>query len=345
MRMRTSLILPAVAAGLVFAGCSAPVAPEKALADAFAKTGEGSSATVTMKIDTTAEDLTKLIEAASVSQSAPAMQQLDAVTAIVPKLAITTAVKAHSGNLNSAITPETADAAYIISVDGKPLEVRWVDSQLFLQADVEGLGQATGLFTATQVKLMVGQLGTQLPWITDVIEGRWVALDKDSSAKLVAKAQEQAASAQPSAQPSLDPVKVRDSLLGASTVTKVDDSTFKVATDAKKLLTALAEFSDTDDLTAENAQEAMDEINDGADLDTTVTVKDGRVTKVVIDFADVLRTWPKAHGTSAPSIERLAATEFTLNGVVEIDNTDPKIAAPSPATTIPASDVDQLLKG
>ena len=347
MRMRTSLIIPAVAAaGLVFAGCTAPVPPEKALADAFAKTGEGSSATITMKVDTTAEDLTKLIETGSRNSSAPAMQQLDVITAIVPKLAITTAVKAHSGNLNSGISPDKADMAYSISVDGKPLEVRWVDSQFFLKADVEGIGQATGLFTATQVKMMAGQLSAQLPWITDVINGGWVALDKDSSAKVIAKAQEQAASAQPSAQPSIDPVKSRDALLGASTVTKVDDTTFKVATDAKKLVTAMAELSDTDDFTAEDAQDIIDDLNDGADLDTTVTVKDGKVSKVVIDIADVLRTWPKLNGgTADATMADIAALEFTLNGVIEIDNTDPKIAAPSPATTIPASDVDQALKG
>lgn len=343
MRMRTSLILPAVAAaGLVFAGCSAPVTPEKALADAFAKTGEGSSATVTMKLDTTAEDLATFIEAASADQSATSMQQLDVVSAIVPKLAITTAVKAHSGNLDSVTTPEKADLAFTVSVDGKPLEVRWVDSQIFLHADVEGLGQATGLFTATQVKMMAGQLSAQLPWLTDVIDGKWVTLDKESSAKLIAKTQEQVASAQPSAQPSVDPVKVREALLGASTVTKADDSTFKVATDAKKLITAMAELSDTDEFTAEDAQEAIADINDGADLDTTVTVKDGKVTKVVVDIADILRTWPPA---SAASAAEVAAAEFTLNGVIEIDHADPKIAVPSPATTIPASDIDQVLKG
>ncbi len=346
MRLRTLLVLPSAAAiGLAFAGCSAPVPPEQALADAFAKTGESSSATVTMKLDTTAEDLTTLIEAASRDTSAPAMQQLDVVTAIVPKLALTTAVKARSGSLNSALTPEAADAAFTVSVDGKPLEVRWVDSQFFLHADVEGIGQATGLFTATQVKMMATQLSAQLPWLTDVINGDWVGLDKDSSAKLIAKAQEQAASAQPSAEPTVDPAKARDALLGASTVTKVDDSTFKVATDAKKLITAFADISDTDDFTTQDADEAIADINDGADLDTTVTVTGGKVTRIVVDIADVLRTWPNAKLASDGSVERLASAEFTLNGVVEIDNTDPKIAAPSPATTIPASDIDTLLKG
>lgn len=344
MRMRPSPILAAAAAtGLLVAGCSAPVPPEQALADALAKTGQRSSATVTMRLDTTAEDLAKLVEAGSTTPDAPAIPQLDVVTAIVPKLAITTAVRAHSGDLNSAITPDQADVAFTVSVDGKPLEVRWVDSQLFLHADVEGIGQATGLFTATQVKMMAGQLTTTLPWITDVINGGWVTLDKDTSAKVIAKAQEQATSAEPTAQPSVDPVKARDALLGASTVTKVDDSTFKVATDAKKLITAMAELSDTDDFTAEDAQEAIDSINDGADLDTTVTVKDGRVVKVVVDLADILRTWPKQKpGDTATA--SIAATEFLLNGVVEIDNTDPTIEAPSPATTIPASDVEQLLR-
>ena len=340
MRTRTIFAIPtALAAGALLAGCTAPVPPEKALADAFAATGAVPHVTVTAKLDTTTDDLTKLVEAASTGQSASTAAQLDPFVAIVPKIAITTAVHAHSGDLNSTIGLDTADVSVAISVDGKPLEFRWVDSLPFVRADVEGIGQATGLFTGTQVKMMASQLTSTMPWVTDLIEGKWMTFDEATVAQLLDQIKNES---NQSAQPQVDPVKARDALLEASTVTKVDDSTFKIATDAKKMLTAVAAVSDTDDFTEEDATEAINSINDGADLDTTVTVKDGKVTKIVVDIADVLRTWPKPDA-GEPALAAIAGTEFKLDGVIEVSSDDPKIEVPQPATTIPASDIDGLI--
>ncbi|MFT3877282.1 MAG: hypothetical protein QM708_12785 [Propioniciclava sp.] len=347
MRTRTSLIIPAVALGVLFTGCSAPATPKQVLADALAKNADASNTSMTMKLDTTADDLTKLIKAASGDESAQTMQQIEMMTRILPKLTISASAHAHSGAVSAVTDPAKADAAFTIAVDGKPLEMRWVDAQAYLRADMEGLGQATGAFTATQLKMMLADLASEMPWVNEVLNGGWVTLDKATTDKLLADLREEIAmaaevAATASPQPSIDPVKARDAFLDSSEVTKVDNETLKVSTDFKKFATAIAALSDEDDLTSERVDEVSKEINDGATVDTTYTLKDGKVVKATVDIADMLRTFPKADA-DRPEIARIAATEFTLNGVVEMSDADPKIEAPSPATTIPADDLERMM--
>ncbi len=344
--MHKRVVLPALAlsGALLLAGCSAaaPATPKQAVSDAVTKTGSGKDSSVSFKLDTTADDLTKLVTAASSSESAQSKQQLAVITKIVPKLAMKAAVHSNGADLNTEKSPDKLDGSFSVSVDGKPAEFLWIGAQPYLHADVEGIGQATGLFTSTQVKMLTDSAATQFPWINDVVDGKWVTLDKATAAKFVEKATAQAATASPTASPSYDPAKIRDGVLESSEITKVDDKTYKVVTDAKKLLKAAASFSSTDNYDDAEADKAIADLNDGAKLNSTVTVADGKVSRVVVDLANVIRTWPKAQADQ-PEIAKLAATDFKLDGVVDLDGSDQKIAAPQAATTIPASDAEKLL--
>lgn len=345
--MRKSLVVPALAASAaLFAGCSAattPPTPKQALTDAVNKSGSAKDAAVAMKFDTTADDVTKLMNAvAAEGASAQSKQQMAVVAKVLPKLELKTALHSNGADLNAEKSPDKLDGSFTLSVDGKPLDFLWLGSQPYVHADVEGIGQATGLFTSTQVKMLSEQAAAQMPWITDVVDGKWVTLDKATAAKFVEKAKAAAATASPSPSASIDPMKVRDSVLENSEVTKVDDKTYKVVTDAKKLVKAAASWSSTDDFTDAKADETIAQLNDGANLDSTVTVADGKVSKVVVDVADIIRTWPKPQADK-PQIAKLAATDFKLGGVVDLSSSEVKLAAPAAATTIPAADAEQLL--
>lgn len=342
--MRKMLIAPALAAtaALVLVGCAAPATPKQVMGDALTKTGQGKNMTVTMKLDTTADDLKKLVTAmgdsGATDQSA---QTIEAITSIVPKVAVKTSLHSNGGDLNVETDPSKIDGSFAITVDSKPLEVLWVKSKAYLHADVDGIGQATGLFTGTQVKMMAASAAKTMPWITPLVEGKWVAIDDAIVTKYIEKVKETMASASPSAKSSVDMAKASAAFLEASEITKVDDTTFKIVTDAKKLIKAAAAMDANDELTDAKADEAIAKINDGANLDTTVTLKNGAVSKVVIDLADVMRTWAKPDA-SQPVIAKLAATDFKLGGVFEFDSADMALAAPAAAATIPASDLDNF---
>lgn len=357
--MRTRLALPALAtAAVLFAGCtaqstnSAPppglmpgLTPQQSLMAAVTNTGQGKDLSTSIKLDATADDLKKLAAAlADEEASADDQKAIDTVSALVPKVIIKTALHSRGAELNTEKDPNNIDGSFAVTVDGKPLEGLWVAGQAFLHADVAGLATATGLFTTEDVQMLAGAMASSMPWINTIVDGQWVALDKATVQEYLERLRVQAASASPAATPTptIDAAKVSKAFVDVSVVTKVDDQTYKVVTDVKKAVKAAAAIDPNDDLTDADADEAVANLNDGADLDTTITVADGKVTKVVVDIADMLRTWAKPN-PEEPSIAKLAAADFKLAGVVELSSADPKLTAPAAAATIPASDLKQLL--
>lgn len=358
--MRTRLAIPALAtAAVLFAGCtaqsssSAPapglmpaLTPQQSLMAAVTNTGQGKDLTTSIRVDATADDLKKLAVAVADEDviSADDQKSIDMIAAIVPKVVIKTALHSRGAEFNTEKDPNNIDGSFTVSVDSKPIEGLWVGGQAFVHADVEGIGKATGLFTSDDVQMIAGAMATSMPWINTLIEGQWVALDKATVAAYLEQLRAQEASASPAATPTptIDAAKVSQAFVNASEVTKIDDQTYKLVADAKKMIKATAALDPNDDLTDADADEAIAQLNDGANLDATISVADGKVTKVVVDIADILRTWAKPN-PEEPMIAKLAATDFKLSGVVEMSSADPKLAAPSAGATIPASDLKQLL--
>lgn len=344
--MRKIVAVSAATAALVLAGCSSTPAPPPAAAnpkdavtEAATNAGQGHDQTVTFRLDTTPEDIAKVVEASEASNTSDSSttQMLSTLGKILPKTSMQISLHSDGAELNTEKDPAKIDAAFQLSVDGKPVDLTWLDSRAFLHADVEGLGQATGLFTGEQVRMAVADQAQSKPWITDLVNGKWVEADPASVQKLLQDAQ---ASASPSAAPTVDPARARAAFLDNSEISKVDDDTYRVVTDAKKLIPSLAAIDPNDDLTEEKAQEAIDGLKDGANLDTTVDVADGKVTRAVVDLDDIARTWPKTDGDA--QAEKLANTDFHADGVFEFSDANPNIAMPQATSTIPASDLEQL---
>ena len=340
VRMFRSLALATVAAAVALAGCTAGADPKQTVDEALKAVGNQQQATVTVKVDTTSDDLNKLVQASQSGSS-----QSDAATAsvlrLIPKLSITSATRAREGTLQQATTLDKMDFAVKLAVGDKPVEFVVVNGKGFLRADVDGIGQESGLFTGMQVRLMLDSLPDAKSWMTDLVDGKWMQLDEGSMATLIAQATQAQATASPQA---VNPAAFADLLSKNSQVTKVDDTTFKVVTDAKGLIQGMADASPDDQFTNEQAAEAIGKLNEGANLDTTLTIESGKVTRATFDIADVLRTWFKPEeGAEGDATRRIQAAEFKLNAVMELSDRA-EIAEPTGATTIPAADIEQLMK-
>lgn len=343
MSVRTfrSLALATVAAAVALAGCTAGAAdPKPTVDEALNAVGTQQQATVTVKVDTTSEYLSKLVEA---SQSGGS--QSDAATAsalrLIPKISFTSATRAREGTLQQATTLDKMDLAIKLAVGDKPVEFVVVNGKGFLRADVDGIGQESGLFTGMQVRLMLDSLPDAKSWMTDLVDGKWMQLDEASMARLIAQATQAQSTASPQA---INPAAFAELLSKNSQVTKVDDKTFKVVTDAKALIQGMADASPDDQFTNEQAAETIGKLNDGANLDTTLTIESGKVTSARFDVADILRTWFKPEeGTKGDATRRIQATEFKLDAVMELSDRA-EITEPTGATTIPAADIEQLTK-
>ena len=343
--MRTIVVWGAAAA-LVLVGCTptpTPANPKQELTDAFVATGQGQDSILTLTFDTTAEELAKAADAGGFSQSADAAtkQASETLVKVLPTTSIKVAAHSDGGPLNTEKDPAKLDGTFQLSIDGKPVDLTWIDSRAFVHADVDGLGQATGLFTGDQLRMFAAAQGAASPWLSDLLAGKWVEADSDAVQGAVADAQSSAAPTA-SAGGSIDAAKTVTLLLDNSEVTKADDDTYTLVTDAAKLINAYAAASDSDDFTAQQAGEMLAGIKEGATLDSTVDVADGKVSRAVVDLDDIARTWLKAEGPNQAQIEKLAATDFRLDGVLGLATDNPNVAVPSATSTIPASDIEAM---
>lgn len=340
-RFTHALIAGGTIAALALAGCSAPD-PKQAVDQAIKSLAGRQASTTTISLDTTAADLNTITSAVQEGADPTRMAQLSAAFKVVPQLSLSMAMRAHQGTLEQANSLDKLDFATRVMVGGKPIELVKVNNNGFLRVDVDGIGQQSGLFTGAQARMMVASMGATKPWVNDLLDGKWMQVDEASMKELLAKATQSAPTPSPQA---INPAKYLDVLSANSTVTKVNDTTYTLVTDAKGLLKGLAEVDPSDEFSTEDADKAIADLQDGANLDTTLTIESGVLTKASVDIADIIRTWPKVKADAQyDGLRRLQAAQFKLNGVAEFsDKAD--IAEPSAATTIPAEDLNGLLSG
>ncbi|MFT3970770.1 MAG: hypothetical protein QM695_10955 [Micropruina sp.] len=338
-RITPVLAASGLAAAVALAGCSA-ADPKPTVDQAIKALSERQASTTTIRLDTTPADLDTVSKALEENANPTRMAQLNAAFKVIPMVSITSATRAHEGTLQQATSLDKVDFATTVAVGDKSLEILKVNDKGFLRVDVDGIGQQTGLFSGAQVRMMAAGLGASKPWVSDLIDGKWMQVDGVTMNELAAKATQQAQAPQ-----TIDPAKYLNVVTANSTVTKVNDTTYTVTTDAKGLIKGLADIDPNDKFTTEDADKAIADLQDGANLDTTLTIESGKLTKASIDLADVLRTWVKpSEGSGGDTLRRLQAAQFKLNLVAEIsDQAD--IAEPASATTIPDKDVQDLLKG
>ncbi len=336
-RITPVLAASGLAAAVALAGCSAPD-PKPTVDQAVKALTDRQAATTTLRLDTTAEDLNTISKAMEQDADPSRLAQLNAAFKVIPMVSISTATRAHEGTLQQATSLDKVDFATRVMVGDKPLEIVKVNDKGFLRVDVDGIGQQTGLFTGAQVRMMAASLSAGKPWVNDLIDGKWMQVDGATMNELAAKATQQA-----DAPKVTDPAKYLDVVTANSTVTKVNDTTYTVVTDAKGLIKGIADVDPNDDFSTEDADKAIADLQDGANLDTTLTIEGGVLTKASIDLADIIKTWPKVKdGAEDEGLRRLQAAQFKLNAVAEFsDKVD--ITEPTSATTIPDADVKALL--
>lgn len=340
-RLTHALIAGGTIAALALAGCSAPD-PKQAVDQAIKGLAGRQASTTTISLDTTADDLSTITNAAQEGADPTRMAQLGAVLKVLPQLSVSLAMRAQQGTLEQANSLDKLDFATRVMVGGKPIELVKVNNKGFLRVDVDGVGQQSGLFTGAQARMLAATFSASKPWVNDLLDGKWMQVDEASMNELLTKATQGASTPSPQA---IAPAKYLDLISANSKVTKVNDTTYTLVTDAKGLLKGLAEVDPDDELSTEDADKAIADLQDGANLDTTLTIESGVLTKASVDIADIIRTWSKVKDDPQyDGLRRLQAAQFKLNGVAEFsDKAD--IAEPPAATTIPAEDLKGLLSG
>lgn len=328
---KCALLAAATAGLLVVSGCSAPASPKDAVTQALLKVGQGKDAAVTARLDTTEADVATLVRAAAPDLDLAGQQAASAAGRLVPRTSIKLSAHSRGADLNDERDPGKMDGSVTLGVDGKTADLLWIDSRAFVHADADGIGQATGLFTGAQLRLMLAEQLADNPWMVDLLDGKWVEADPDAVAEMAQERQPQTG-----ALPTAGAATAAKALIDASEVTKVDADTYRLVADAKALVKAAAAVDPGDEFTEAKAEESAAGLRDGATLDATLDVAGDQVSRVVVDVDDILRTWPKPD-PARPATAALAAADFRLDAILEFDAANPAPTAPQATTTIPAS--------
>lgn len=148
--------------------------PKATLMDALEKSQQAQDLTTVMKLDTSSELLRALQdESGSTDPSADKFMDL------LPKSSLTVHQFSRDEALAEEQDPQDLDTDMVLQLGSAKVEIRMVEGGLYARADVEKLGQETGLFSADELRSSLGQAPSGDPTAQlahDLLAGKWVGM-------------------------------------------------------------------------------------------------------------------------------------------------------------------------
>ena len=302
--------------------------------------------TVRVSLDTTEDDVAKLLTLTD--EAGPAdlqsQQMQDVVARIVPTITFTSASQSRGEGLFVEDDPTLVDSYVQVAVDGKPVELLSREGTFALRADVAGIGQATGLFTADQLRFMLPVEGEAAGVVNDLIDGRWLVFPADEAGTGDGVTVPGVAGG---GSPAEQMSKFRAALEEHATFTAGgSDDEYGQQVTAKVDAQAFAEAL-SDEPAAEGEGSPFKE---GATVDVVAYVKDGKATRATVDLASALKHVPDWSQAAKDAVNdgfdpaKLAALDFRLGVVAEFD-WDAELPTVTDPRTLTVDDLSGLLGG
>ncbi|WP_374929443.1 hypothetical protein [Kytococcus sedentarius] len=205
MKRTTLTLLAAMSTTVVLAACSdensgggdggnakADEDPKTAVMQAFENTNDAKTQTTTMSLDVDEELIRKALDAsASGGASATDQANLQNFAELLPKTKVTIAQHSRDQALAEEKDLKDLDTAMTLHVGEGKVEIRMVEGGMYMRADVDKLGQETGLFTADQLRM--GITGGQsvpaddpnMQFLNKALEGEWIGITPEKMNELV----------------------------------------------------------------------------------------------------------------------------------------------------------------
>lgn len=197
MKRTTLTLLAAMSTTVVLAGCNedngggggsaqADSDPKAAVSQAFDKANEAKDQTATISLDSSSESLKKLTESSDFSTlSSDDRMAVEKVTELLPKSRITVSTHSRDQALSEEKDAKDLDTAMTLHIGEGKVEFRQVEGGMYMRADVDKIGQETGLFTADQLKMgLTGGSGApaddpSMQFLTKALSGEWVGVSSE----------------------------------------------------------------------------------------------------------------------------------------------------------------------
>lgn len=199
MKRTTMTVLAALGTTVALAGCGGDDSegskgqeqdPKAAVMQAFEKESQAKDSVATMSLDVDSQALKNFVTTEGDALDGQTQMVLDKMTELLPKSKVTISQHSRDQALGQEQDVKDLDSATTFHVGEATVEMRQVEGAYYLRADVEKLGQETGLFTADQVKMMANggssaaadDPSTQV--LNDLVAGKWVGISAEQVEKM-----------------------------------------------------------------------------------------------------------------------------------------------------------------
>ncbi|WP_462417489.1 hypothetical protein [Kytococcus sp. Marseille-QA3725] len=198
MKRTSMMLIAAMGTTAVLAGCGddeksgggeeqGASDPKASVMQALDASAEAKDMTTTMSLDTDAETLNGLMEASDSSSGSGAAQDTQSqekAVELLPKSKVTVTQHSRDKALGEEKDAKDLDSTVSFQIGEGTVEVRQVEGGLYFRADVDKIGQETGLFTADQLRSGLSGSGASsddpsMEFLEKALEGEWVGVSPE----------------------------------------------------------------------------------------------------------------------------------------------------------------------
>ena len=325
--------------------------PQVAAVHAFENLSQASARSVTLKLDTSPENLITLArqmdtdEKGELKKDTPEADKEKRLK--LAQVAATTSItiegKAHGGKplKDGEASLKNTDAGIFVSMGSTPVfSLLAVDSKPYLKLDAKTIARATGQ-KEEEVEKIKGD--SKIPWLDALADNKWITTDEKTAKEILTDTdegkkigkneltKEQAQKLQEDSKKNLEE---------NSSFTWKDGDDVEVRTDVKKAGERfLADYKKDapGKLTAKDEREfkkAMDGLKSGSTFVSTWTVKDGEVKRMKVDVMQLARMVDESKMSERGREEVQRLSKFNVNFVAEISGEAKNLTKPSEAVEI-----------
>ncbi|MCH8612714.1 hypothetical protein [Arsenicicoccus dermatophilus] len=315
------------------------------------KTADTTKQRVTMRFDTSPENLVKMVGDLATSKNDKPLDPK--VAKLIASSRIVADTQSTGASLKDEKDPAKIRTRMSWKTDSDLVNLAMAAQSVFVKVDLAKIADQTGAFT---MKDITASASSMPGWMQDVIAGKWVGVDKATMDKLAKSAPGAAAAGGPtdlSAQQRQQLTDAMNKNIDTNAAFSGEGDDIAITLKAKPFVnTFLADVQRImpQQFPAKNMTEMKDmatKIKADSTLAMTATLADGKIKSTKFDLGQVMGLIDES---TVPAKDRAKFTELkaknlSLPMVLEYSDLDGDVEAPAGARMITQADIDQMMGG
>ncbi|WP_409485512.1 hypothetical protein [Arsenicicoccus dermatophilus] len=315
------------------------------------KTADTTKQRVTMRFDTSPENLATMVADLATSKNDKPLDPK--IAKLITSSRVVVDTQSTGASLKDEKDPAKLRTRMSWKTDSDLVNLAMAAQSMFFKVDLAKIADQTGAFTMKQVTASASGMPG---WMQDVIAGKWVGVDKATMDKLARSAPGAAAPGRPTEMSAQQRQQLTDAMnknIDTNATFGGEGDDIAITLKAKPFVnTFLADMQRI--LPQQFPARSMTEmqgmaakIKADSTLAMTATLADGKITSTKFDLGQIIGLVDES---TVPAKDRarfsqLKAKNLSLPMVVEYSDLDGDVEAPAGARMITQADIDQMVGG